>query len=88
MAVVCGGALADDAPLTLRGEAIALTLGRAEKGAVVSLKTRDGGELAAKPLEVPRLFTLMVSQQADVPGEKSYVSSGDAAAFSAASEMV
>ena len=77
-----GVALAETAPLELRGERIALTLGREEKGAVVSLKTREGAELAAVS-KGARLFSLTFSQQAQVPVETLMLSSADAAAFNA-----
>lgn len=79
----CGVARCEDAPLELRGDGISLKLGRAARGAVVSLTARDGLELAAVPLKTPRLFTLTFSQAAETPGEKVTLSSGDASAFSA-----
>ncbi len=79
----CAAAAQVDAPpLEVRGERIALTLGRAEKGAVVSLKTRAGAELAM-PAKGARLFSLTFSQAAQPPGEPLVLSSQDAAAFDA-----
>jgi hypothetical protein len=81
----CGGAaLADDAPLELRGDRISVQLGRVEKGAIVSLKTHEGIELAAARQKAPRLFALTFSQQAQIPGDKVTLSSGDATNFTAA----
>lgn len=72
----------------LRGGAVSLALGRAEKGSVVSLRTPEGIELAAGAAGAPRLFTLTVSRRAEVPGDKVYVSGGEARAFSVAEEEV
>jgi hypothetical protein len=80
---VYGVVLADAAPLELRCERMAVKLGRVEKGAVVSLKTPEGVELAAVPKGV-RLFSLSLSQQAQTNSELVQVSSGDAADFSSA----
>ena len=81
-AIVCGGALAADAPLELRSDRLALRLGREERGGVVSLKTAEGVELAAVQ-KAPRLFTLTFSQKAETPGEKIMLSNGDAKTFNA-----
>jgi hypothetical protein len=80
-AVLCCVALAEPEPLELRGDKLSVRLGREEKGAVVSLKTCEGVELAAAPSG--RLFSLTVSQQATVPGEHITLSNGDAARFDA-----
>ncbi len=79
----CGVVWAEAEPLELRGERIALKLGRAEKGAVVSLKTREGVELAAVTQKPSNLFSLAFSQQAQVPGEEIVLSSADAKVFHA-----
>ena len=55
---------AGNAPVTLKNERFTLALGREEKGAVVSLKTAEGAELAAAAQQAPRLFSLSFSQQA------------------------
>lgn len=73
----------EPAPLVLKGGGASLELGYAEKGAVVSLKTDAGVELAALSRKGARLFALTFSQAAPVPGEKSTLSSADAATFSA-----
>ena len=84
LAVFCGAAvLAENGALELRGERIAVTLGREEKGAVVSLTTREGVELAAATQKAPRLFSLAFSRPAQVLGEPVMLSSGDAASFNA-----
>ena len=45
-AVMCAGvSWADAAPVTVKGDKIALTFGSEEKGAVVSLKTAAGVEI-------------------------------------------
>ena len=83
-ALMCAGASwAERAPITVKGERVTLTLGREEKGAVVSLKTAEGVELAAAGQKSPRLFSLSFSQQAQPTGELSVASSADAATFSA-----
>ena len=79
----CGVALAEGEPLELSNDRIAMRVGREERGGIVSLKTREGGEFAAAQ-KAPRLFTLTFSASADLPGEKVMLSSGDAAVFSAA----
>ena len=70
-AIVCGGALAADAPLELRSDRLALRLGREERGGVVSLKTAEGVELAAVQ-KAPRLFTLTFSQKAETPRREDH----------------
>jgi hypothetical protein len=75
-------ALADTAPLELRSEKLTVRLGREERGGILSLKTPEGVELAAVQ-KAPRLFSLTFSANAEVPGEKVMLSSGDAATFSA-----
>ena len=55
----------------LRGGAVSLALGRAEKGSVVSLRTPEGIELAAGAAGAPRLFTLTVSRRAEEIGRAS-----------------
>ena len=74
---------AGNAPVTLKNERFTLALGREEKGAVVSLKTAEGAELAAAAQQAPRLFSLSFSQQAQPPGELVTLSSQDASAFAA-----
>ncbi len=74
---------AEDVPVTVTSERIALTLGRAEKGAVVSLKTRAGVEFAAVGQKPANLFSLTFSQQAPVPGAELLLSSADAKTFTA-----
>ena len=78
----CSGTWAEEAPLELRGERVALTLGRAENGAVVSFKTREGVELATAA-KGASLFFLTYSQQAPVPGKEIKVSSTEAKTFDA-----
>ena len=78
-----GVAQAETTELMLRSDTVSVQLGRAERGAIVSLKTREGAELAAVQ-KAPRLFALTFSQKAETPGEKLTLSSGDATNFSAA----
>ena len=84
LACCCGGSrMARAQPLELRAGKMSVGFGREERGAVVSLKTREGIEFAAVP-KSPRLFTLTCSRQAQLPGEKITLASGDAANFQAA----
>jgi len=73
---------AESAPVTLTNARMSLALGREEKGAVVSLKTGEGVELAAVP-KAPSLFALSFSQQAQPTGDVAQAWSKDAATFSA-----
>jgi len=72
---------AQEQPMTLEGGRVALTLGRAEKGAVVSFKTRDGVELAAVTQKPASLFSLTFSRQAAVAGAEVALSSANAKTF-------
>lgn len=82
-ACCCGGAgTARAQQLELRAGKLSVGFGRDGHCAVVSLKTREGAELAAA--KSPRLFTLTCSRQAQLPGEKVTLASGDAAEFQAA----
>jgi len=76
-----GGAWAETSPIVLDNGRVAVTVGRAEKGAVVSFRTREGVELGAVGQTPAALFCLTVSRQAQVPGAETVLSSADASAF-------
>jgi hypothetical protein len=77
-------ALADDAArVALHNDRLTLALGRAEKGAVVSLVDNTSGQEFAASQKTSRLFTLAFSAKADAAGKRFYLSSGDAKNFSA-----
>ena len=73
----------ENAPLVLKGPGGTLAFGRAEKGAVVSVQTKGGAELAAKAKQAG-LFSLSVSRQVWPADKLIVLSSRDAAAYSAA----
>ncbi len=75
---------AAEPPVVLAAENVVVVLSRARRGAIVSLKTPEGVELAAVAQAPQQLFALIVSQQADPPGEQFNVWSGDAENFSIA----
>jgi hypothetical protein len=80
---VVHGSAAEAAPrLPLRNERLALALGRAERGAIVSFQSSDGEEFIAAQ-KAPVLFTLTFSKQAATPGERFTLSSRDAGNFTA-----
>jgi len=81
----CTATLAADAPLELRNERLTLALSQQEKGALVSLRTGSGEELAAK-LPSPALFALTFSKKATPPGEKFTLTSRDAKSFRATAQ--
>jgi hypothetical protein len=76
----CTAALADEARLELRNERLAVALSQKENGAIVSLRTSGGEELAAVP-QSPILFALTFSKKATPPGEKFTLTSHDAKSF-------
>lgn len=78
----CGVAMAETTPLELRNDKIVVLLGQEERGGIISLKTGAGVELAAVQ-KTPRLFTLAFSKKTEPPGEKLYLSSGEASDFNA-----
>jgi len=78
-----GVAYAGETPLSVVGDGVSVVLGSAEKGAVVSLKSREGVEFASCAKSSPRLFSLMFSRQEHPSGEPLMLSSGDAAEFTA-----
>jgi hypothetical protein len=73
----------DAARVVLRNDRITLALGRAEKGAVVSLVDNASGQEFAAAQKTSRLFTLAFSLKADAAGRRFYLNSGDAKSFSA-----
>ncbi|MCX7824270.1 MAG: DUF6259 domain-containing protein [Verrucomicrobiae bacterium] len=79
-AAMCG---ADGARIELRNERLTLALGKAEKGAIVSLVDNARSAEFVAPQKTSRLFTLAFSKQTDARGEKFYLSSGDAKNFAA-----
>ena len=68
--------------LELRNERLTLALGQAERGGVVSLQPKSGGELIADQ-KSPLLFTLTLSQKAETPGERFTLTSREAGQFTA-----
>jgi len=82
---LCTPAWADTDTLELRGEKVALKLGGAELGAVVSFKSADGIELAT-PGKEERLFELCFSKEGEKGGKQYYVNSRGALAFKSAKE--
>ncbi len=66
--------------LELRGNNVALTLGRAHSGAVVSFKSADGIELASSQKET-HLFELSFSKAEEAAGSLVYVKSFETLAF-------
>jgi hypothetical protein len=73
--------------LTLRSEGGTVALGlEADRGAVVSLKTPDGTELAAVAQKPTPLFRLTLMPADHPTGDKLYLSAGDAARFAVARE--
>ena len=79
--VAAAGWAEERAPLVVKSGCGKLELGYEEKGAVVSLKTAAGEELASESRTGARLFALTFSQAAPVPGDKITLSSADAATF-------
>jgi len=71
------------ARVVLRNDRLTLALGRAEKGAVVSLVDNVSGQEFAAAQKTHRLFSLAFSKKADAGGKRFYLSSGDAKSFSA-----
>ena len=68
--------------LELHNERLTLALGRAERGGVVSLQSKGGGEFVAAQ-KSPLLFTLTLSRKAETPGERFTLTSRDAGQFTA-----
>ncbi|MFA7003500.1 MAG: DUF6259 domain-containing protein [Verrucomicrobiia bacterium] len=74
---------ADAARVVLRTDRLTLALGKAEKGAIVSLVDNVSGIEFAAAQKTPRLFSLAFSKKAEASGERLYLSSRDAKSFSA-----
>lgn len=69
--------------LLLRNDRLTLTLGRPEKGAIVSLTDTSAQRELIAPQAAPRLFTLTFSEAADPARKQTAVSSSDAGTFTA-----
>lgn len=80
--LLCMMARADGPRFELRNERVALAMGEAERGAMVSLRSAEGAELLATP-KSPILFALTFSRQAEPPGGRFTLTSRDARAFTA-----
>ncbi len=77
-------ALTDDpARVVLRNDRFTLELGKAAKGAVVSLVDNASRQEFIAAQKAPRLFCLTFSKKAETGGERFYLSSYDAKSFSA-----
>ena len=70
--------------LRLTADGLSVGLDRDGRGGLVSFKTPGGVELAATPTQVPQLFMLTFSQQAQVPGKEIKLSNVAARSFDAA----
>ena len=79
---IAGAMAAEPARVELRNDQLAVALGQAEQGAIVSLRANGGEELAVTP-RTPLLFALTLSKQAAPSGEKITVTSRDAKSFRA-----
>lgn len=78
LAAGASGQLASAADrIALENERLALTVGRPEKGAVVSLVDRRTGRELIAQQAAPRLFTLVLSERAGDGKQRSYLSSSD-----------
>ncbi|MCX6902471.1 MAG: hypothetical protein NTW03_03095 [Verrucomicrobia bacterium] len=82
---MAGARAAEPARVELRNERLAVALGQAEQGAIVSLCAIGGEELAVTPRS-PLLFALTFSKQAATSAEKITVTSRDARNFHADSQ--
>ncbi len=82
---LCSFAWADSDMVELRGAKVALKFSRAELGAVVSLRSAEGIELAA-PGKAEPLFELCFSKAGEKDAKPYYVNSRGALAFQCAQE--
>ncbi len=73
----------ETARVVLRNDRVTLALGKAEKGAIVSLVDNTSGQEFAAAQKMSRLFTLAFSMKSDAVGKRFYLSSGDAKSFAA-----
>jgi hypothetical protein len=79
--LLAGAGAAEPARLELRNERLALALGQAEHGAIVSLQAGSGGGELIAAQKTPLLFTLTFSKKAALAGEKFTLTSRDAKNF-------
>lgn len=80
---LCGqavGAQVSDTPgrVILQNDRLSLALGKAEKGAVVSLRDRSLDRELAALQKSPRLFVLSLTKRGDTSGTRQYLSSAQA----------
>ncbi|MDD4872690.1 MAG: hypothetical protein PHR77_19230, partial [Kiritimatiellae bacterium] len=82
-AAVAPGETDTTAPILLHNKRLTLILGRADKGAIVSLVDNANNANFVAPQVASRLFNLAFSKKAEIGGERFYLSSRDAKSFSA-----